>query len=30
VEQADSDGYADPSEAHLGVFAEEGWDQDDA
>ncbi len=30
VEQADSDGYADPSEAHLGVFAEDGWDDDDA
>ena len=26
VEQADADGYADPREAHLGVFAEEGDD----
>ena len=26
VEAAESDDYADPSEAHEGVFAEEGWD----
>ena len=26
VERADADGYADPREAHLGVFAEEGDD----
>jgi TPP-dependent pyruvate/acetoin dehydrogenase alpha subunit len=25
VERADADGYADPSEAHLGVFAEDGY-----
>ena len=30
VEQADGDGYADPAEAHVGVFAEPGWDGDDA
>jgi TPP-dependent pyruvate/acetoin dehydrogenase alpha subunit len=30
VERADGDGYADPSEAHVGVFAEPGWDDDDA
>jgi TPP-dependent pyruvate/acetoin dehydrogenase alpha subunit len=24
VERADADGYADPKEAHIGVFAEEG------
>jgi TPP-dependent pyruvate/acetoin dehydrogenase alpha subunit len=30
VERADADGFADPSEAHLGVFAEPGWGDDDA
>jgi pyruvate dehydrogenase E1 component alpha subunit len=30
VERADGDGYADPSEAHVGVFAEPGWGEDDA
>jgi len=30
VERADGDGYADPSEAHVGVFAEPGWDDGDA
>lgn len=26
VEAAEADDYADPSEAHVGVFAEEGWE----
>jgi TPP-dependent pyruvate/acetoin dehydrogenase alpha subunit len=30
VERADADEFADPSVAHLGVFAEEGWSDDDA
>ncbi len=29
VERAEADVYADPSEAHVGVFAEEGWDGQD-